>query len=144
MKKARKGLVVFFIAAVAFGTAGPAFASDWDKAGIALTGIEGLRVITGGKVDLVGSVFGLNRDSGSHRKYSGHQKAQKRSHRYARPKRNYNCHARIWVPHYQWTKKYIPKHEEHDKRLGKVIVEGHYIKYQVSRGGHWEAKDYCG
>ncbi|MFC1632191.1 hypothetical protein ACFL1I_02665 [Candidatus Omnitrophota bacterium] len=35
-------------------------------------------------------------------------------------------------------RKWVPEHREYDPRLGQVIVEGHYIKYQVQKGGHWQ------
>jgi hypothetical protein len=37
-----------------------AFASDWDTVGKALTGITGLRIISGGNIDIVGNITGTN------------------------------------------------------------------------------------
>jgi hypothetical protein len=108
----------------------PVYASDWDKAGIALAVTEGVRVITSGKVDIIGNITGINRnrESYGHRKDGG---------RYAK---SYPCPApsRVWVPHYVWNRKYIPEHQEYSKECGTIIVEGHYIRYQVEKGGHWE------
>ena len=102
------------------------FASDWDVAGKVLTGIEGLRIITGGKVDLIGNIAGINnnRNPGGNRIYS-----------YARYQYNY-CEP-IWVSHYVWKKKWIPGHYEYRKRERRVFIPGHYVKYKVERGGHW-------
>lgn len=35
------------------------FASDWDIVGKVLTGIEGARILTGGKLDVIGTVTGI-------------------------------------------------------------------------------------
>ena len=98
------------------------YASDWDKAGKVLTGIEGLRLITAGRMDLIGNLFGLN-----------HTKVNSTTVCCYRP-----SYRRVWVPNYVWKKKYVPRHTEYDPRYGKIIVEGHYIRYKVERGGHWE------
>lgn len=99
------------------------YASDWDKAGKALTVIEGIRLVTAGKVDLIGNVFGLNKDS------------YQKGYHYKRKQASYK---KIWVPHYKWVKEYVPEHTEYHPEYGEVIVEGHYIKYQIQDGGHWE------
>ena len=113
-------------------------ASDWDKAGKALTIIEGVRVLTGGKVDLIGNITGIN----SQPKYV-HKKRRGRSHYVYYKEQRRDCHDRIWVPHYKHVRKYIPKHEEYDDKYGLIIIEGHYIRYKVENGGHWETKYYC-
>jgi len=134
----KKIWIMLLVVAFSCGLTAQAYASDWDKAGIALTGIEGLRVITGGKVDLVGSMFGLNRNN-QHSQYARHKtRYHRRDH-----KANYDCTNRVWVPHYVWKKKYIPKHEEYSKKYGKIMIGGHYIKYKVEKGGHWETKYSC-
>jgi len=122
------------------GTSIPSYASDWDKAGKALAVVEGVRVITGGNVDIIGNLTGISRNSIWHNQNQGRydQRNYDRGYRqnYAR---SYTCSPKkTWVPHYAWRKKYIPKHEEYDEEYGKIIVEGHYIKYQVKDGGHWE------
>ncbi len=100
------------------------YASDWDKAGKVLTGIEGLRIFSGGKLDLIGNIFGINRYR--EKSYSCERYCYRSSYR------------KVWVPHYVWKKKYVPEHREYDPRYGEVVVEGHYIRYKVERGGHWE------
>ena len=139
----KKTLIMALLAVFCFSTAMPAYASDWDKAGIALTGIEGIRILTGGRVDLIGSMFGINRQIG----YGDHRPrnyGQYKKHRHHQGKRGYRCSERVWVPHYTWRKEFVPRHEKYDPVQGKVIVEGHYVSYQVEDGGHWETKYYCG
>ena len=100
-------------------------ADDWGIAGKVLTGIVGTRILTGGKVDLVGALTGTAND-------------------YDRPKYNSQSRRfpdnsdRIWVPQYTWKKKWIPEHKEYDSKLGEIIVGGHYLQYKVQSGGHWE------
>ena len=109
-----------------FGFHSSVYASDWDVAGKVLTGIAGLRILTAGKVDIIGAMTGV----GSHENREGVHKEQR-----------YNVHnrsRRIWVPDYVWKKKWVPQHREYDRELGTVIVEGHYAKYKVQVGGHWE------
>ena len=120
MKKAIISLVVI---GALIGPSAQSYASDWDKAGKALAVIEGVRIITGGNVDLIGNITGIGKNN---------------SRSYAK---NYSSHtrrARTWVPHYVWEKKYIPEHEEYSEGYGNIIVEGHYIRYQVKDSGHWE------
>jgi len=131
----KKLLIILFIAAFGFTSAAPASASDWDKAGMALTGIEGLRIISGGRIDLIGSMFGIN-NRRMPRRYVKHARKHNDRDRYI-------CSERVWVPHYSWEKKYVPRHEEYHPRYGKVTVEGHYVKVKVERGGHWETGYYC-
>ncbi len=140
-------LTIFFIGA---GTVS-SYASDWDKAGKILTAIEGIRILTGDRVDVVGAMIGgvqgRHSDIGyrKSRKRNHHKHSAKCSHRrYHRNKRKYrDCIEKVWVPHYEWNKKHIPEHEEYDDQLGTVYVEEHYIKYKVQNGGHWETVDRC-
>ena len=57
--------------------------------------------------------------------------------------RKFDCPQRIWVPHYEWKREYIPRSEKTSSTFGKIIVEGHYIEYKVEKGGHWETKYFC-
>ena len=139
----RKIIAVAFIAAgIIASTVTISFASDWDKAGKVLTIIEGLRVFTGGKVDLIGAITGINSP-----------RQESRSYRYSRgfdypryvinPGGHYEyykdeCCTRVWVPHYVWKEKYVPQHTEYKPGYGEVMVEGHYERYLVQEGGHWE------
>jgi len=117
------------------GCATRSYASDWDKAGKILTGIEGVRIITGGKFDLIGNMFGISNKTQYPRGYnSQHRVKNNNKHTYS--KRQY-CSHRTWIPNYVWKKKYVPKHTEYDPEYGEVIVEGHYIRYQVEQGGKW-------
>ena len=110
------------------GLAAPAFASDWDVAGKVLTGIEGVRIVTGGKVDPVGAMIGL---------MQGQQPNQQSRYAYARKEHS----RRVWVPHYVWKKEYIPEHQEHSDRYGTFLVVGHFIRYRVENGGHWATRN---
>lgn len=114
------GLIIL-AAAIFCSASGIALASDWDVAGKILTGLEGLRVLSGGRVDPVGNMFGLDRNSRqrSNYAYRNHQK-------------------RIWVPNYSWARRWVPEHSEYDPAYGEVVIEGHYIRYKVENGGYWE------
>ncbi len=101
----------------------PGYASDWDTAGKIFAGIEGMRVLSGGNIDIIGSMTGINRHKGhSHTSYA---------------KCHPHCSHRVWVPKMVWKKKYVPQHKEYSEKYGEIIVESHYIKYQVERGGKW-------
>jgi len=127
MKKAITVILVALMATMGvIGLSTKSYASDWDKAGKILTGIEGVRVLTGGRFDLIGNMFGINRSN----------RAEPARHKHQPQKRHY-CTHRVWVPHYVWKRKYIPQHREYDDKHGEVIVEGHYIRYQVEQGGKW-------
>jgi len=132
----RKTITFILVSAFLISSAYPVYASDWDKAGKAFAIIEGVRVLTGGKVDLIGNMAGIGNNS-----YSWGGSSYRKHHRFR--KKNY-CTTKVWVPKYRWKKKYVPKHEEYDHEYGKIIVDGHYIKYKVERGGHWEKrKEIC-
>lgn len=134
----KKQFILFLLVVFVFSFTSNVIASDWDKAGIALTGIEGLRILTGGKVDLIGSMFGMNNQH-KHKHYAKHGKKHYHFHN-ASP----SCYEKeVWIPHYDWRRKYIPEHKSYDPKYGKVIVEGHYIKYKIEDGGHWESQYYC-
>ena len=107
------------------------YASDWDKAGKVLTIIEGARILTGGKVDIIGTLTGTKQDVASGRYEGYHRGDQVRGPRYSR---------RVWIPHLVCKREYIPQHEEYSERYGRIIVEGHYITYQVEDGGHWASR----
>jgi hypothetical protein len=116
-----------------------AYASDWDKAGKALTIVEGIRLLTAGKVDVIGNIAGINKDNG----YTLASRRHNQTYDY--PGRRHPGPERIWVPHYVWVTKYIPAHKEYSHELGRfVLVKGHHIRYQVESGGHWETVGRCG
>ena len=117
--------VLVIVGVVGFWT--PGYASDWDKAGKAFAIIEGVRVLTRGSVDIIGTITGINQNPKYARNYR---------HQYCQPKK-------IWVPHMVWERKYVPEHREYSPQYGEIIVEGHYIRYQVERGGHWASKYSC-
>lgn len=120
----KKILVIMLVISLVFGFGIYTYASDWDVAGKVLTGIEGLRILTGGKVDVIGNVTGIGRDRRDRGRHYGYRHRE-------------HCR-RVWMPRFVWKKKWVPEHREYDARLGEIIVEGHYIKYKVERGGHWE------
>ena len=126
----KMAIMCLAITVAIMGFSAPSYASDWDKAGKVLAVIEGLRILTGGKIDPIGNVAGINQERG-HSEYRAEQR-----HTYAR---NYSHFSRrAWVPHYAWKERYVPKHEEYDNECGNVIVEGHYIRYKAEDGRHWE------
>jgi hypothetical protein len=106
----------------------PGYASDWDKAGKILTGIEAVRILTGGNVDIIGSMTGVKPRT---------EVLERQAYVYRGPSRHseYN---KIWVPNYVWIKEYVPRHTEYVAPYGKVLVEGHYVTRQVESGSHWE------
>lgn len=109
-------------------------ASDWDTAGKILTGVEGLRVLTGGRVDLIGSMTGINKSGG------GYYTRQNR--RWNGPQ-NINVHhctdaCKRWVPQYVSKRRWVPMRVYYDHYSRRQItVPAHYETYQVERGGYW-------
>jgi hypothetical protein len=149
-------LVALGVVVLGLGMQGVSYASDWDKAGKALTIIEGLRVVSGGQVDIIGTVTGINNRHREEPVYRetvvmdrgyGHGYGRD-NQRYARhdrgpryvEERYYRCEpTRVWVPHYTWQQRYVPQHVEyHDGE--KFVVEGHYVSNKVEEGGHWETR----
>lgn len=145
----KKFMIALLVAAISFTASQPAFASDWDKAGKALAIIEGLRIVTGGNVDLVGGLTGINKQSYgySHQRRKNHYRNDKHKHysrrnHYREHTRSY-CSEKVWVPRVTWEKKFIPQHEVYDEDLGhKVIVEAHYVKYKTNDGGYWKTTEF--
>jgi len=88
--------------------------------------IEGVRVVTGGKVDLIGTITGINRPRYDQVRYADN------------PGRHRG--ERVWVPHYVWKEVYVPMHTEYRPGCGEVVVEAHYERYEVEEGGHWEVR----
>ena len=138
-------VMALVITGLVAGASARSFASDWDKAGKALAVIEGLRIITGGKADVIGTITGINRpceqagdrDNGRGNAYGRRDRDD--DWKYSRDNRRSmrECE-RVWVPHYVWREKFVPEHTEHRPGYGNVIVEAHYERCQVENGGHWE------
>ena len=131
----KKAILSSVIALFSLGLVSYGHASDWDKAGKALTVIEGLRLITGGKVDFIGTLSGLSKPR-TETKYVEYRHYDKPKY-YNKPQQK-----KVWVPDYVWKTEYIPEHKEYSKKYGTIIVKGHYISYKEERGGHWEWKQY--
>ncbi|MDD5237508.1 MAG: hypothetical protein PHU96_00900 [Candidatus Omnitrophica bacterium] len=123
----KKISMFLLISTLLIGFIAPAFASDWDVAGKILTGIEGVRIISGGRIDPIGTMIDF---------VQGPRRVHEERHVYVYKE---PC-KRVWVPHYVWRREYIPAHVEYSQRYGKVFVEGRYIEYQVENGGHWVTK----
>ena len=138
----KKAIIAVIVTGLVAGTTVPSFASDWDKAGKVLAVFEGLRILTGGKADVLGTVTGINRPRQQPRAHDrGPVYADRRDcgNHFGWTKQKSHVCERIWVPHYVWKEKYIPQHIEYrDGR--KVYVEEHYEKFLVEQGGHWEYK----
>ncbi|MGD9015699.1 MAG: hypothetical protein PVI33_06730 [Candidatus Omnitrophota bacterium] len=137
MKKLIAGLMVSLMVVIGIiGFQAPAYASDWDKAGKVLATLAGIRVLTGGNVDIIGNITGIRQSKKCDRDYSG------QTQKHCKIKKN-KCYSHyVWVPAMVWKKEYIPEHREYSEKYGTIIVEGHYIKYQVEQGGYWTSK-YC-
>ncbi|MCD4778942.1 MAG: hypothetical protein K8S27_00120 [Candidatus Omnitrophica bacterium] len=123
----------------------PSYASDWDKAGKILTAIEGLRIFSRGEIDIIGNMTGIDKEQHyvHKRKHRNKRKSAKHHRRRKYYAKNLNCYHDIWVPQYEWRRKYIPEHETYDPDLGRIIVEGHYIKYKVESGGYFKTSYVC-
>ncbi|MFA5261081.1 MAG: hypothetical protein WC450_07635, partial [Candidatus Omnitrophota bacterium] len=96
----RKTLTIISVLTVFLSCPASGFASEWDKAGKALTIIEGLRILSGGDIDVIGNLTGTARADhrrGDHPRQVAHRR---------------ECSRKVWVPHYQWERRYIPEHEE--------------------------------
>ena len=124
-----KGIVIAVMVFALLGFTGVSIASDWDIVGKVLTGIEGARILTGGKVDIIGSVMDIGGMGGQDRVIT-----ERRVVVFDKPA---SCD-RTWVPDYTWREIWIPGHTEYDPRYGSIYIEGHYAKYRIENGGHWE------
>jgi hypothetical protein len=139
----KKLLALVVAGFVLLGGGNAAWASDWDVAGKVLTGIEGMRILTGGRVDLIGSMTGINRndrgrDHGRDREYD-HDRGYGRGRGYRTPVRHYVVYTtRVWVPEYRWEKVWVPEKRTYDPHRGEVIEAGHFVSYKKEYGGHWE------
>lgn len=140
-------ITVIITAGLVMGVSARSFASDWDKAGKVLAVFEGLRVLTGGRADIIGTITGINsprqqaKECDRDRAYAKRDKhpqyyAQRHCH-------TIRCERRVWVPHMVWEEKYVLRHTEYRPGLGEVVVEGHYERYLVEQGGHWEITYDC-
>ncbi|MDD5073355.1 MAG: hypothetical protein PHO67_04880 [Candidatus Omnitrophica bacterium] len=124
-----KSIAIALAAAALLSFSATSFASSWDMVGKVLTGIEGARILTGGKFDVIGSVMdvtNIRQDRGAtvveKRVYVVEQQAP--------------C-KRVWVPTYSCREEWVPAHWERDTRKGKIFIEGHYVTYKVENGGYW-------
>lgn len=135
-----KNILIMFAASVfILGLSAVSYASDWDVAGKVLTGIEGLRIISGGNIDVIGHIAGINRNGNTQGQEYSHnyyrQQGQEYAHNHYRKTEHYS---KVWVPHYVWVRRWVPGHFEYVGRQGKEFVPGHFVRYKVERGGHWE------
>lgn len=140
-----KSLIVSVIAAgLVAGAVRPGFASDWDKAGKVLAVTEGLRIVTGGAFDILGSITGV-------RERTQVREARRDDRHETRPCRIARCGRRpevcrierVWVPNIVWKEKFVPEHSEFRPGQGHIWIGSHYEKYQVEEGGHWEEVRRC-
>lgn len=128
---AMKTLIVYMLSiGVILSPLGTVYASDWDTVGKVLTGITGLRILTGGRVDIIGTMTGTNRynrPSGYYyqtptRYYISYYDGPRRNVRYYKPQRYRRCE-RVWVPRRAYWK--------------RVYRHGRYVKQRVVEGGYW-------
>jgi hypothetical protein len=141
----KKLLIVTLVAAgLVAGMRAQSFASDWDKAGKVFAVTEGFRILTGGAVDILGSITGVKqrehaRENRGHFERDEHPRYIVRREFRPEPVRV----ERIWVPHLVWREKFVPEHSEYKPGYGNIWVGAHYEKYQVEEGGHWEEVYAC-
>lgn len=145
-----KNIIVFLLTMTFLGSsAAVGHASQWDKAGKALTIIEGLRLVTGGRVDVIGNIGEVATGRTYTNQRTEHRPEvdyyQRRPHKpYQKIVKHYYCEQqRVWVPEYRWIKKHVPEHEEIHPQYGSIIVEEHYFRVQQEHGGHWVYQDNC-
>ncbi|MBZ0167209.1 MAG: hypothetical protein K8I00_10425 [Candidatus Omnitrophica bacterium] len=145
-----KQVFVFLLTMIFLGsTTAMSYASDWDKAGKALTIIEGLRLVTGGRVDVVGNIG----EVATGRTYTNRDTYNRSQFDYYHPRpyrprqqivKHYYCEQeRVWVPEFRWIKKHVPEHEEIHPQYGSIIIEEHYIRVKQEHGGRWVYQDNC-
>jgi hypothetical protein len=140
-----KFLSVILIAGFVAGIQTISFASDWDKAGKVLAVTEGLRIVTGGAFDVLGSITGV-KERTNVREGRGYSRCDDRpSYIVRKVYQPQPRHVeRIWVPHLVWQDKFVPEHTEYREGYGNVWIGAHYEKFQVEQGGHWEVnEDMC-
>ena len=128
-----KVLLVFLLSiGVILGPTSAVYASDWDTVCKVLTGITGLRILTGGRVDIIGSMTGTNRYN--------------RSSRYYQPSRNYYISYYGPRPRYRYYERQKPcAYQRQCERVWvprrvvwrRVYRHGRYVKYRAVEGGYW-------
>ena len=119
----KRWIVAAVVIAVTLGISIPSYASDWDKAGKVLAVVEGARILTGGNVDIIGNITGINKGGWNS------QQRDTNNHRYARANRR--PAKRRCPSNHVWVTEYVPEHQEYRPGYGNVIVEGHYVRYAV-------------
>jgi len=120
------------------GFAGMSHASDWDLVGKVLTGVEGARILTGGRVDIIGSVMDIS-GIGCGRQDGGIMRRGKT----IVVEKPVPCN-RIWVPEYRYKDVWVPGHYVRDPRHGRIYIKGHCVQRRTECGGHWEYVSGCG
>lgn len=133
----RKIGVIVLSAVILCGLSVPAYASRWDVAGKILAGLEGVRILSRGNIDILGTVGGLHRDEQRvvYRDSGSYEARYRNERRYEHRER---CE-RVWVPEYAWERRWVPGHYERAGNHGrKIYVRGHYESRKVERGGRWE------
>ena len=125
MKKMAMALLV--MALLSFSAT--SFASSWGMVGKVLTGIEGARLLTGGRFDVIGNVM----DAVNIRQDRPGTVYQQPVYMVEQPVPA----NRIWVPTYSYRDEWVPAHWEYNPQFGRVFIEGHYVEYKVENGGYW-------
>ena len=117
----RIALITLTIAVIATSSV-TADANDWGTVGKVLTGVTGLRLITGGNVDIIGNLTGINSD---------------RAHTYGRRNTRYYTHSRrchyMSQPIVVYEKEWVPGYTIHDRYRGTTFIEGYYITRKAYR-----------
>jgi hypothetical protein len=118
----RSIVAALLVVSVMMGGIVPVYAGDWDVFGKIMAGVEGLRVLSNGEVDIIGSVTGVKEDR--------HKEARhKKPHPIRIPEKPRIPEKKVWK------RIYIPEHEEYSEKYGRIIVEGHYIRCKARQRG---------
>jgi len=127
----KKLIVIATIGILSLGFAISTYASDWDTFGKVMAGVTGLRVITGGQVDIVGGIFGI----GGETYYSPEDY---RCYRYYSSR--YGYYFRCYPRDYYWSSGgiYYYRYGVPTYRR-KVIIRGRHKK---RKGHHYYRKDH--
>jgi hypothetical protein len=116
----RRTVMSLLLTGVMMSVVVPVYAGDWDVFGKVMAGVEGLRVLSNGKVDIIGSVTGVD----------------KKKHKEKRKRSSHDNSCRVRIPEKKaWKRIYIPEHEEYSEEYGRIIVEGHYIRCKAGQKG---------
>lgn len=143
MKKIIISLFLVMITLGAWST--PSYAGGWEEAGKVFAAIEGLRILSGGDIDPIGTIIGPREKKYQHRHKRKHShRRHGRYHRHKRKKYVEYCEvSRVWVPTYVTKRRYVPRSKNYDEYGNLVVTSGHYVVYKEERNGYWKTVKDC-